>query len=61
MHPTSDLPHVFEQQRRFLFGLAYRILGSCAEAEDAVQDTGLKWNQAVADGSAQAIDNPPPG
>ncbi len=57
--PMSDLMHVFEQQRRFLFGLAYRILGSRAEAEDAVQDTGLKWNQAVADGSAQAIDNPP--
>jgi RNA polymerase sigma factor (sigma-70 family) len=59
MNPAADLQQVFEQQRRFLFGLAYRILGSRAEAEDAVQDTGLKWSQAVADGSAQAVDNPP--
>ncbi|QOG07216.1 RNA polymerase sigma factor SigJ [Aureimonas sp. OT7] len=34
---------VFEERRPFLTGLAYRILGSLAEAEDAVQDTYLKW------------------
>ncbi|MCW4456030.1 RNA polymerase sigma factor SigJ [Flavobacterium sp. MXW15] len=45
---------VFEERRAFLLGLAYRILGSYAEAEDAVQDTYLKWSQAD-DGS---IDNP---
>lgn len=33
----------FEEHRRFLTGLAYRILGSRAEAEDAVQDVFLKW------------------
>jgi RNA polymerase sigma factor (sigma-70 family) len=33
----------FEQARPRLMGLAYRILGSVAEAEDAVQDTSLKW------------------
>lgn len=33
----------FESRRPFLTGLAYRILGSLAEAEDAVQDTYLKW------------------
>ncbi len=37
---------VFEQARPRLLGLAYRILGSRAEAEDAVQDTFLRW-QAV--------------
>src|SRR5690606_4579358 len=33
----------FEQARPNLLGLAYRILGSRADAEDAVQDTFLKW------------------
>ncbi len=33
----------FEQARPGLLGLAYRILGSRADAEDAVQDTFLKW------------------
>jgi RNA polymerase sigma factor (sigma-70 family) len=34
---------VFEERRRHLFGLAYRILGSRADAEDAVQDIFIKW------------------
>jgi len=33
----------FEQLRPVMFGLAYRLLGSAAEAEDAVQDAYLKW------------------
>ncbi|MCB8823319.1 RNA polymerase sigma factor SigJ [Microvirga rosea] len=33
----------FKQSRSRLLGLAYRILGSWADAEDAVQDTFLKW------------------
>lgn len=33
----------FEQHRRYLTGLAYRMLGSLAEAEDAVQDAWLRW------------------
>lgn len=36
----------FETIRAKLTGLAYRILGSAADAEDAVQDTYLKWAQA---------------
>lgn len=43
-----------KERRAFLLGLAYRILGSYSEAEDAVQDTYLKWNQANPDG----IENP---
>lgn len=39
MEPTSE----FESHRRFLRGLAYRMLGSVAEAEDAVQDCWLRW------------------
>ncbi|WP_414474057.1 RNA polymerase sigma factor SigJ [Microvirga sp. M2] len=33
----------FEHSRSRLLGPAYRILGSWADAEDAVQDTFLKW------------------
>src|SRR5215469_7897308 len=35
---------VFEMQRHALVGLAYRMLGSRAEAEDAVQDAYLRWH-----------------
>jgi RNA polymerase sigma factor (sigma-70 family) len=45
---------IFEQARPRLLGLAYRILGSRADAEDAVQDVFLKWQGADRD----AIDNP---
>lgn len=44
----------FEAERRRLTGLAYRILGSRAEAEDAVQDTYLRWR----DSDHAAIGNP---
>lgn len=33
----------FEEARPQLVGVAYRLLGSISEAEDVVQDTGLKW------------------
>ncbi|MBW6434347.1 RNA polymerase sigma-70 factor [Actinoplanes hulinensis] len=36
----------FEEHRRLLFAVAYRILGSAADAEDAVQDSWLKWSAA---------------
>jgi len=36
----------FEAHRRFLAGLAYRMLGSLAEADDVVQDACLRWAQA---------------
>ncbi|MFC7528337.1 sigma-70 family RNA polymerase sigma factor [Actinoplanes sp. GCM10030250] len=34
----------FEAYRNLLFSVAYRILGSAADAEDAVQDTWVKWS-----------------
>ncbi|MEM9241671.1 MAG: RNA polymerase sigma factor SigJ [Pseudomonadota bacterium] len=45
----------FENMRPRLAGLAYRILGSLSDAEDAVQDTFLKW----ADADRMTIENPP--
>ena len=33
----------FEDERGRLFGLAYRMLGSVADAEDVVQDAYLRW------------------
>lgn len=45
---------MFETRRQFLAGLAYRILGSVAEAEDAVHDTYIKWRGV----DHAQIDNP---
>lgn len=53
--PDRDQTRVFEDARPTLLGLAYRILGSLADAEDAVQDTYIKW--AAAD--PREIENPP--
>jgi len=43
-----DKTLIFEQNRRTLEGIAYRMLGTLADARDVVQDTYLKWNEADA-------------
>ena len=48
------LTDAFEALRPRLFGLAYRMLGSRAEAEDILQDAYLRWHQTDRD----AIENP---
>ena len=40
---NDDGVSVFESVRPRLFGIAYRMLGSAAEAEDIVQDAWLRW------------------
>jgi RNA polymerase sigma-70 factor (ECF subfamily) len=44
----------FDRHRRRLLGIAYRMLGSTADAEDVVQDAWLRWNDATVD----ALNNP---
>ena len=50
---------IFDEHRNLLFAVAYRILGSAADAEDAVQDAWLKWSSAdrsqVADPKAYLV------
>ena len=46
---------IFFNVRRRLFGIAYRMLGSVAEAEDIVQDVWLRWQSA----NRSAVENPP--
>ena len=44
-------------ERRQLINLAYRLLGSLADAEDVVQDTYARW-YAMSREEQEAIDNP---
>src|SRR5262249_27075754 len=37
---------VFEEHRRLLFSIAYRMLGTVADAEAAVQDAFVRWQRA---------------
>jgi RNA polymerase sigma factor (sigma-70 family) len=53
MEETEWLAERFEQHRPRLRAVAYRMLGSLAEADDAVQDAWLRLSQA----KAEQIDN----
>ena len=37
----------FAPVRPRLFGIAYRMLGSAAEAEDVVQDVWMRWQSQI--------------
>ncbi|EST22685.1 hypothetical protein N566_26480 [Streptomycetaceae bacterium MP113-05] len=43
---TSDRGDVFQEHREMLLGVAYRMLGRVADAEDVVQDAWLRWSAA---------------
>ncbi|TQL66501.1 RNA polymerase sigma-70 factor (ECF subfamily) [Nocardioides albertanoniae] len=52
----DDLDEVIVERRR-LIALAYRLLGTVEEAEDAVQETYVRWYR-LTDAERSAIDNP---
>ena len=54
MNQTANSTTAFEALRGRLFGLAYRMLGSRADAEDIVQEAYLRWHEA----DAGSIENP---
>ncbi|MFH8581404.1 RNA polymerase sigma-70 factor [Streptomyces zaomyceticus] len=41
--PTDTLTDLFEEHRPMLLGVAYRMLGRAADAEDVVQEAWLRW------------------
>src|SRR5437867_3381071 len=49
-HPSANLADRFEAQRAHLRAVAYRMLGSMAEAEDTVQDAWLRVSRADSTG-----------
>ncbi len=60
VHPGSEASEpddgllAFAEVRPRLFGIAYRMLGSAAEAEDILQDVWLRW-QAT---NRKIVENP---
>src|SRR5467141_1309344 len=42
-----DRLELFSQHRPLLFAVAYRMLGSSADAEDLLQETFIRWQQAA--------------
>jgi len=55
-HGQDDGLSIFASVRPRLFGIAYRMLGSAAEAEDVVQDVWLRWQQSA---NRKTVENPP--
>ena len=49
-------PLAVEEHRAHLLAIGYRLTGSRADAEDAVQDAWLRWDRLGPDGRAQVRD-----
>ena len=43
--PQDERLNAFHQHRPLLFAIAYRMLGSSADAEDILQETYIRWQQ----------------
>ncbi|NRF65536.1 RNA polymerase sigma-70 factor [Aquincola sp. S2] len=53
---TADDTQTFAALRPRLFGIAYRMLGMRADAEDIVQDAWLRWHQHADRGALQSAE-----
>jgi RNA polymerase sigma-70 factor, ECF subfamily len=51
LHPTGPDDAIrlatFDQYRGLLFSIAYRMLGTIADAEDMLQETFIRWHQSA--------------
>ena len=47
---------MFDQHRSLLFSIAYRMLGSVTDAEDMLQETFIRWQQASDSEADEEID-----
>jgi RNA polymerase sigma-70 factor (ECF subfamily) len=52
LHEDETLSGHLPKLRRLTFSIAYRMLGSVADAEDVVQESFLRFHRAQADGTA---------
>ncbi|MHA6761126.1 RNA polymerase sigma-70 factor [Streptacidiphilus sp. PAMC 29251] len=50
---TDDALALFQEHRPVLFGIAYRMLSSAADAEDILQDAWLNWSRVDLAGVAE--------
>jgi RNA polymerase sigma-70 factor (ECF subfamily) len=50
---SDEATAVFETHRRYLRGVAYRMLGSVSDADDVVQEAFLRWHGADVSGVAE--------
>src|SRR5690242_15601774 len=46
---SQDRLNVFNEYRGLLFSIAYRMLGTVADAEDMLQEAFIRWQQASTD------------
>lgn len=51
----SGESETFQDLRPLMFSIAYRMLGSVTEAEDVVQDSFIRYEQALGDGAGAGV------